>query len=264
MTTLRSASSKPLLPDLERDVLAPLAEGHRGPEVAARLGLANSQRVHYRIHRISTHFGLEAASQPQLVDPAYALGALPAPGPVQPLVLRAAEYHLVRMVAAGGTLTEHARKQGLSVFQANYIARKAQSALDAATLPTLIRRAWQRQILGPTAFAADLARMRAQQPAEPDLGGHVIVPLASGHRLALPAWGPHPTRFLDVPDEVEAQAAARFLSARDGYAHLRITPLDRPGGLFRVSWRRQEATPSAGHGLVLGRPRKPPLYQDSA
>lgn len=264
MTTLRSASSKPLLPDLERDVLALLAEGHRGPEVAARLGLANSQRVHYRIHRISTYFGLEAASQPQLVDLAYALGALPAPGPVQPLVLRAAEYHLVRMVAAGGTLTEHARKQGLSVFQANYIARKAQSALDAATLPALIRRAWQRQILGPTAFAADLARMRAQQPADPDLGGHVIVPLASGHRLALPAWGPHPTRFLDVPDEVEAQAAARFLSARDGYAHLRITPLDRPGGLFRVSWRRQEATPSAGHGLVLGRPRKPPLYQDSA
>jgi hypothetical protein len=64
--------------------------------------------------------------------------------------------------------------------------------------------------------------MRVQQPAEPDLGCHVIVPLASGYRLALRAGGFHPTLHLDVPDEVSAQAVARFLSGREGYAHLRV------------------------------------------
>lgn len=77
----------------------------------------------------------------------------------------------------------------------------------------------------PHAVSADLALMRVQQPAEPDLGCHVIVPLAGGYRLALRAWGFHPAPYLDVPDvpdEVSAQAVARFLSGREGYAHLRV------------------------------------------
>ncbi|MGW7096000.1 hypothetical protein [Streptomyces sp. NPDC054874] len=62
--------------------------------------------------------------------------------------------------------------------------------------------------------------MRVQQPVEPDLGCHVIVPLASGYRLAFRAWGFHHILYLDVPDEVSAQAA-RGSSGREGQAHLR-------------------------------------------
>lgn len=253
MSTLLSASAESLLPDLERRLLALLAEGHTDPEIAAQLGLANSRRVPYRVHRISELLGLKTAIRPQLVDRAYTLGALPAPAPTQPRMVKTAEYHLIRMIAAGGSIGEYAREQGLTPFQANYIARTARRTLDAATLPALIRRAWQRQLLGPTPFATDVARMHLQRPAEPDLGCHVIVPLASGHRLALPAWGFHPTRHIDVPDEISAQAAARFLSGREGYAHLRITPPDHPGGPVRVSWRRQETNLRPRHA---GRPRQ--------
>lgn len=61
--------------------------------------------------------------------------------------------------------------------------------------------------------------MRVQQPVEPDLECHVIVPLASGYRMALRARGLHPILYLDVPDEVSAQAVARFLSGRE------VTPI---------------------------------------
>ncbi|MFD3422420.1 hypothetical protein [Streptomyces decoyicus] len=197
--------------------------------------------MHYRVHRICTYLGLSAATQPQLVNLAYSLNALPSPEPGRPLVLKAAEYQLVRTLAAGGTIGMYARKQGLTRFQVNYLARKVQRTLDAATLPALVRRAWERQVLGPTQFAADMARMHAQQLAEPDLGRHVIVPLTSGYRLALPAQGFHHTRHLDVPDTVEARAAARFLSGRSGYFPLRITAPEYQGGPFRVSWGRQQA-----------------------
>jgi len=253
-------TSQTLLPNLERDVLTLLAQGYRDQEVAARLGLENAKQACYRVDRIKAHLGLEAATRPQLVDAAYTRGALPAPDPIQPLVLEAAQYHLVRMIAAGATIGEYAGKRKMTRSQANSVVRKTQGALEAATLPALIREAWRRQILGPTLFAADL-QMHSQQEPEPGLGGHVIVPLASGHRLALPAWGLRPTRYLDVPDETEAQAAARFLSARDGYAQLRITPPEHQGGPFRVSWRRQEAMPSSGHSPVLGRSRNPPVYR---
>ncbi|WP_406388269.1 hypothetical protein [Streptomyces sp. NBC_00887] len=85
-------------------------------------------------------------------------------------MLKTAEYHLIRMAAAEGTTGEYAWEKGLTQFRANYIARTVRRTLEAATLHALIRRAWQRQLLGPTPFSADLARMHVQQPAEPDLG----------------------------------------------------------------------------------------------
>lgn len=92
--------------------------------------------------------------------------------------------------------------------------------------------------------------MRVQQAAEPDLGCHMIVPLASGYRLALRAWGFHPTLYLDVPDEVSAQAVARFLSGREGLGPSpcavgwRIRPAGRaPGQAGRLS------TPHSGESM---------------
>ncbi|MER5988701.1 hypothetical protein [Streptomyces sp. NPDC001787] len=261
MSASRTASSRTLLPDLERRVLALLAEGHGAQETADLLGLASTQHVQYRVHRIIAYLGLEAATRPQLVDRAYTLGALPAPDPLQPIVLKAEQDYVVRMVAADGTRGKIAQEGGLTPSQAAYLSRKAQAALGAATLPALVRRAWERQVLGSTAFASDVARMRAQRPAEPEFGGHVIVPLASGHGLALPARRFHPGRYLDVDTEAEAAAAARFLSCREGYTPLRVTPPERAGGPFRVSWGRPEALPRPRQDLHLGQLRHPPPYR---
>ncbi|MGW7304051.1 DUF6302 family protein [Streptomyces sp. NPDC054835] len=213
--------------------------------------------MRYRVSRIALCFGLSAAVRPQLVDFAYTHGVLPAPELIQPLVLEAKDYHLVRMLAAGRTVGEYARRWGIKRFQADYIMQRTSTRLDATTRSSLIRRAWQRQVLGPSLFAADLARMHAQQSSTPEAGRYVIVPLISGYRLAGPAGGLRRTRYLDIPDEAGAQAAARFLSGRDGFAPLWITGPERPGGPHRVSWGRKGPVPQPGHLLASGQPRRP-------
>ncbi|MFI8358444.1 hypothetical protein [Streptomyces cyaneofuscatus] len=114
----------------------------------------------------------------------------------------------------------------------------------------MIRRAWQRQILGPTQFAMDLAGLHVEGPQPPEAGRWVIVPLLSGYRLAAPAGGPQPTRHLDVPDQEAADAAGRFISGRPGFAPLWITQPAKPGEPVRVSWGRPHSAlrsrPSAG------------------
>ncbi|MFF8601164.1 hypothetical protein ACF065_34355 [Streptomyces sp. NPDC015232] len=238
-----------------------LAEGRRDEEVTIRLGLPNVRQMRYRVSRIALHFGLPGAVRPQLVDFAYRHGALPAPDPIQPLVLKAHDYDLVRMLAAGRTVKEYARRWELKRSQADYIMHRTSTRLAATTRSSLIRRAWQRQVLGPTEFAADLARVDAQRHPAPEADQHVIVPLVSGYRLASPAGGHYLTRSLDILDQAEAQAAARFLSGRDGFAPLWIAGPQRAGGPYVVSWGRKAPAPRPADFPADGHPPRHSNYR---
>ncbi|MEU2232602.1 DUF6302 family protein [Streptomyces vietnamensis] len=242
------------LPHLERQVLELIAEGHEDPEVAARLGLKSAALVRYRLARIARRFQLDAVVRPQLVDHAYTHGALPTPAVLQPLLLEAKAYGLVGTLAAGKPVNAYARLLDLKPYQAQYLLKTTRARLDATTRASMIRRAWQRQVLGPTPFAADLAGMYDEGPQPPGAGRWVIVPLLSGYRLAGPAGGLHRTRYLDVPDQEAADATARFLSGRAGFAPLRITKTPHPGDPFRVSWGRPLSAVRPGPGVVPVRP----------
>ncbi|MER5737092.1 hypothetical protein ABT117_15625 [Streptomyces sp. NPDC002262] len=247
MTTLTPSLVTASLPPLDRQVLELIAEGHRDPEVAARLGLGTVTRVRSRLDQIARHFGLEAAVRPQLVHHGYACGAVPPPPVLQPLVLDADAFDLVRALAAGTALTAYARRRGMASYQATYLMEKTSVRLKATTRPSVIRRAWQRQILGPRPFAADLAALHAQRPRPPETGRWLIVPLLSGYRLAAPATRHSPTRHLDITDREEALVAARFLADREGYAPLWITQPTQPGHPYRVSWGRRTAAVQPRH-----------------
>ncbi|MFE1378164.1 hypothetical protein ACFW6S_04290 [Streptomyces sp. NPDC058740] len=246
------------LPDLDRQVLELIAEGFESQEIATRLGLQGIHQVQYRITSIARRFRLKAVVRPQLVDHAYAHGALPAPTPLEPVLLRAQEYGLVRSLATGGTLGAYGQKAYLGPYLARKLMKETCAKLDAATPSSLIRRAWQRQVLGPSVFAADLARMHGQLQPVRDLGRWVIVPLRSGHRLAGPADDFYRTRHLDITGLEEARAAARFLSARDGFAPLWITGpnhnADHRADPFRVSWGVRDTAATPGHGLTTSAP----------
>lgn len=242
------------LPHLERQVLELIAEGHEDPEVAAQLGLKNPALVRYRLARIACRFRLDAVVRPQLVDYAYTHGALPTPVVLQPLVLEANAYDLVRTLAAGEPVNAYARRLGLKPYQADYLLKATRARLGATSRPSMIRRAWQRQVLGPTPFAADLGRMYDEGPQPPGAGRWVIVPLLSGYRLAGPADGLQRTRHLDVPDQEAADAAARFLSGRAGFAPLWTTKPPRPGDPVRVSWGRSLPAVLAGPRVAPVRP----------
>ncbi|MFF6833385.1 hypothetical protein ACFY84_16140 [Streptomyces sp. NPDC012438] len=235
MTTLTPSLVTASLPPLDRQVLELIAEGHRDPEVAARLGLGTVTRVRSRLDQIARHFNLEAAVRPQLVHHGYACGAVPPPPLLHPLLLDADAFDLIRALAAGKTLTAYAHQRGTASHQATYLLEKTSAKLGATTRPSLIRHAWQRQILGPHPFAADLAALHAQRP--PETGRWLIVPLLSGYRLAAPATGRSPTRHLDIAD-------------REGYAPLWITQPTQPGRPYRVSWGRRTAAAQPGHGFA--------------
>ncbi|MFH9955982.1 hypothetical protein ACH4OX_17455 [Streptomyces roseolus] len=260
MTTLAPSLVAASLPPLERQVLELIAEGHKDPEVAARLGLGTVSRVRYRLDQIARHFDLEAVVRPQLVHHGYACGAVPPPPVLQPLLLDADAFSLVRALAAGKALTAYARRRGMAPYQAAYLMEKTSARLKATTRPSLIRHAWQRQILGPRAFAADLAALHAQRPRPSETGWWLIVPLLSGYRLAAPATGRSPTRHLDIADREEALGAARFLANREGYAPLWFTQPTQPGRPYRVSWGRRTAVVQPRHDLaaepVLGPDRR--------
>ncbi|MGA5215078.1 hypothetical protein ACPCAE_03245 [Streptomyces cinereoruber] len=241
------------LPHLERQVLELIAEGHTDQEVADRLGLKSAARVQYRLSRIARHFQLETVVRPQLVDHGYTRGAVPVPGLLQPLLLEAKAYGLVRALAAGRSLHAYARSQDLKPHHVQYLLKTTRAKLDATTHPSVIRRAWQRQILGPTPFAADLASMHDEAP-QPATGPWVIVPLLTGYRLAGPTGGLHRTRHLDVPDQEAASAAARFLSGRPGFAPLWIAKPAHPGRPFRVSWGRPPSAVRPEPGALSARP----------
>ncbi|MFE1895077.1 hypothetical protein [Streptomyces yangpuensis] len=238
------------LPHLERQVLELVAEGHEDPEIASQLDLGTDRHVQYRLARIARRFRLDAVVRPQLVDHAYTHGALAAPAVLHPLLLEANAYGLVRTLAAGRPVNAYARLLGLKPYQAQYLLKKTRARLNATSRASMIRRAWQRQILGPTQFAMDLAGLHVEGPQPPETGRWVIVPLLSGYRLAAPAGGPQPTRHLDVPDQEAADAAGRFISGRPGFAPLWITQPANPGDPVRVSWGRPHSAlrsrPSAG------------------
>ncbi|MFD5109047.1 hypothetical protein [Streptomyces cinereoruber] len=250
MTTLTPALVKTSLPPLDRQVLELIAEGHTDPEVAARLGLGTVLRVRYRLAQIARRFGLKAVVRPQLVHHGYACGALPSPPLLHPLFLDADGFDLVRALAAGKTLTTYARRRGVTSYQAAYLMEKTSARLKATTRPSLIRHAWQRQILGNVPFAADLAALHAQRPRLPETGRGLIVPLLSGYRLAAPATGRIPTRHPDITDGEEALIAARFLADREGYAPLWVTQPSQPGRPYRVSWGRRDAALQPRSGLA--------------
>ncbi|MFH8255242.1 hypothetical protein [Streptomyces roseolus] len=263
MTTLTPSLVTASLPPLDRQVLELIAEGHRDPEVAARLGLGTVTRVRSRLDQIARHFGLEAAVRPQLVHHGYACGAVPPPPVLQPLLLDADAFDLVRALAAGKTLTAYARRRGTASYQAAYLLEKTSARLGATTRPSLIRHAWQRQILGPRPFAADLAALHAQRPRPPETGRWLIVPLLSGYRLAAPATRRSPTRHLDIADREEALVAARFLADREGYAPLWITLPPQPGRPYHVSWGRRTAAAQPRHGFAA-EPLQGPDHRRSA
>ncbi|WP_327268051.1 hypothetical protein OG233_06855 [Streptomyces sp. NBC_01218] len=244
------ALSEAPLPHLERRVLELVAEGHEDPEIASRLGLGTDRHVQYRLARIARRFRLNAVVRPQLVDHAYTHGALTAPAVLHPLLLKANAYGLVRTLAAGRPVNAYARLLGLKPYQVQYLLKKTQARLDATSRASMIRRAWQRQVLGPTQFAVDLASLHDEGPQPPEAGRWVIVPLLSGYRLAAPAGGPQPTRHLDVPDQEAADAASRFISGRLGFAPLWTTQPANPGDPVRVSWGRPRSAlrlwPSVG------------------
>ncbi|MFF0482730.1 hypothetical protein [Streptomyces sp. NPDC004435] len=263
MTTLVPSLVTASLPPLDRQVLELIAEGHRDPEVAARLGLGTVTRVRSRLDQIARHFGLEAAVRPQLVHHGYACGAVPPPPLLHPLLLDADAFDLVRTLAAGKTLTAYARQRGTASHQAAYLLEKTSARLGATTRPSLIRHAWQRQILGPRPFAADLAALHANRPRPPETGRWLIVPLLSGYRLAAPATRHSPTRHLDIADREEALVAARFLADREGYAPLWITQPTQPGRPYRVSWGRRTAAAQPRHGFAA-EPLQGPDHRRSA
>ncbi|MFE6378200.1 hypothetical protein [Streptomyces roseolus] len=263
MTTLTPSLVTASLPPLDRQVLELIAEGHRDPEVAARLGLGTVARVRYRLDQIARHFGLEAVVRPQLVHHGYACGAVPPPLVLQPLLLDTDAFDLIRTLAAGKTLTAYARRRGTASHQATYLLEKTSARLGATTRPSLIRHAWQRQILGPSVFAADLAALHAQRPRPSETGQWLIVPLLSGYRLAAPATGRSPTRHLDIADREEALAAARFLADREGYAPLWVTQPSQPGRPYRVSWGRRTAAAQPRHGFAA-EPLRGPGHRRSA
>ncbi|MFD4374815.1 hypothetical protein [Streptomyces sp. NPDC058486] len=238
MTARVPTHSEALLPHLERHVLELIAEGHEDPEVAARLGLKSAALVKYRLGRIARRFQFDAIVRPQLVDYAYTHGVLPTPAVLQPLLLEANAYGLVRTLAAGGPVNAYARRQGLKPHHAQYLLKTTRDRLDAPTRASMIRRSWQRQVLGPTPFAADLAGLYDEGPQPAVVGRWVIVPLLSGYRLVSPVSGLHRARHLHVPGQEAADAAARFLSGRAGFAPLWITQPSRPGDPFRVNWGR--------------------------
>ncbi|MFI8103510.1 hypothetical protein [Streptomyces sp. NPDC086023] len=250
MTALTPSLVTASLPPLERQVLELIADGHRDPEVVARLGLGTVARVRYRLNQIARHFGLEAVVRPQLVHHGYACGAVPPPPLLHPLLLDADAFDLIRALAAGKTLTAYARRRGTTSYQATYLLERTSARLKATTRPSLIRHAWQRQILGNTPFAADLAALHAQRPRLPETGRGLIVPLLSGYRLAAPATGRSPTRHLDIADGEEALVAARFLADREGYAPLWIVKPSQPGLPYRVSWGRRDAAAQPRHGFA--------------
>ncbi|MEU8617323.1 DUF6302 family protein [Streptomyces sp. NPDC048623] len=247
------ALAKSPLPHLERQVLELISEGYGDLEVADRLGLKSAARLRYRLSRIARHFQLETVVRPQLVDHGYSHGAMPVPALLQPLLLEAKAYGLVRTLADGGSVSAYARRQGLKPYHAQYLLKTARAKLDATSRASMVRRAWQRQILGPTPFAADLAGMHGEA-LQPGAGRWVIVPLLSGYRLAGPAGGLHRTRHLDVPDQEAANAAARFLSGRPGFAPLWIAKPPRPGDPFRVSWGPPLSVAAREPGIAPVRP----------
>ncbi|MFB8040532.1 hypothetical protein ACFC8F_04415 [Streptomyces hydrogenans] len=240
---------------MERQVLELIAEGHKDPEVAARLGLGTVARVRYRLDQIARHFDLEAVIRPQLVHHGYACGAVPPPPLLHPLLLDTDAFELIRALAAGKTLTTYARRRGTASHQATYLLEKTSARLGATTRPSLIRHAWQRQFLGHRPFAADLAALHAQRPRPSETGQWLIVPLLSGYRLAAPATRRSPTRHLDIAD--------RFLADREGYAPLWVTPPPQPGCPYRVSWGRRTAAAQPRHGFAA-EPVQGPVHRRSA
>ncbi|MFC9585833.1 hypothetical protein ACFVJ8_23805 [Streptomyces yangpuensis] len=242
------------LPHLERRVLELVAEGHDDQEVAARLGLGAPAHVRYRLARIARRLRLQAVVRPQLVDHAYTHGALAAPAVLQPLLLEARAYGLVRTLVAGRPVNGYARLLGLKPHQARHLLNTTRARLDATSRASMIRRAWQRQILGPTPFAADLAGMYDEGPQPPGARRWVIVPLLSGYRLAGPVDDLRSTRHLDVPDQEAADAAGRFLSGRPGFAPLWITQPSIPGDPVRVCWGRPCSAVRTGPGVARVHP----------
>ncbi|WP_411076064.1 hypothetical protein [Streptomyces sp. cmx-4-7] len=256
MSARVSALSEAPLPLLERQVLELVAEGHEDPEIASRLGLGTDRHVQYRLARIARRFRLNAVVRPQLVDHAYAHGALAAPAVLHPLLLDANAYGLVRTLAAGRPVNAYARLLGLKPYQAQRLLKKTRARLEATSRASMIRRAWQRQVLGRTQFAADLASLHDEGPQPPEAEHWVVVPLLSGYRLAAPAGGPKPTRHLDVPDLEAADAASRFVSGRLGFAPLWITQPANPGDPVRVSWGRPRPALRSWPSVALVRPSR--------
>ncbi|MER6116146.1 hypothetical protein [Streptomyces sp. NPDC001743] len=259
MTPLTPSLGTAFLPPLDRQVLELIAVGHSNAEVAVRLGLGTAARVRYRLDLIARHFGLEAVVRAQLVDHGYVCGAVPPPPLLHPLLLDADAFDLVRALAAGQALAAYARRRGLTVSQAAYLRRKTFARLGATTRPSLIRYAWQRQVLGPRAFAADLAALHAQRPRPrpAKTGRWLIVPLLSGYRLAAPATRRSPTRHLDIADREEALVAARFLAHRKGYAPLWVARPSQVGLPYRVSWGRRTVAAQPRHGFAAEPARGP-------
>ncbi|MEW1700086.1 hypothetical protein ACIQCR_17010 [Streptomyces sp. NPDC093249] len=243
----------PVLPYLEQQVLTLVAEGQYDWAVADSLGIQPRQ-VAYRLGRVANALGLPGVVRAQLVHLAYDLGALPLPGPVEPLLLGREPYLLLRVLAAGGTVRRYALQQEMSASRAARVLQRTRLVLKATSHASLIDRAWRRQVFGPSSFAADLARMYALDPVPPGAGMPVVVPLVSGHRLAVPAWG-HDLRHLTVPTEEEAGATARFLSGRPGYDAISITTPAHSADSVLVSWGQRVA---ATRAATQPRPRTPP------